>query len=97
MSLFESVKDEWNVYSELLGYYYQTDILSHPEKLEEINNCDFVFVSSDNSDLIEGCLTTQFMTSAEHPGSYMWLEKNFVPLMQLPNSGWTDVPTVGFV
>ena len=97
MSLFDYVKENYSCYKERLGYYYQVDLEFHPEKLDEINRCDFVFVESDYAEPIEGCLATQFMTSAEHPDTRMWLSQDYSSYPQLPHSEWTDVPTVGFV
>ena len=97
MSLFDYVKENYSCYKECLGYYYQVDLEFHPEKLDEINRCDFVFVESDYAEPIEGCLATQFMTSAEHPDTRMWLSQDYSSYPQLPHSEWTDVPTVGFV
>ncbi|HNQ32113.1 MAG TPA: hypothetical protein PKJ68_06530, partial [Candidatus Woesebacteria bacterium] len=96
MSLFDYVKEHYSCYKECLGYYYQVDLEFHPEKLDEINRCDFVFVESDYAEPIEGCLATQFMTSAEHPDTRMWLSRDYSSYPQLPHSEWTDVPTVGF-
>ena len=97
MSLFDYVKENYSCYKECLGYYYQADLELHPEKLDEINRCDFVFVESDYAEPIEGCLATLFMTSAEHPDTRMWLSRDYSSYPQLPHSEWTDVPTVGFV
>lgn len=97
MSLFDYVKENYSCYKECLGYYYQVALELHPEKLDEINRCDFVFVESDYAEPIEGCLATQFMTSAEHPDTRMWLSRDYSSYPQLPHSEWTDVPTVGFV
>ena len=97
MSLFDYVKENYSCYKECLGYYYQTDLASHPEILDEINDCDFVFVESDYAEPIEGCFATQFMTSAECPYTAMWLRQDYSSYLQLPHSEWTDVPTVGFV
>ena len=97
MSLFEYVVEHYSCYKECLGYYYQTGLMEHPEKLDEINDCDFVFVESDYAEPIEGCLATQFMTSAEYPYTAMWLRQDYSSYFQLPHSEWTDVPTVGFV
>lgn len=97
MSLFDYAKENYSCYKDCLGYYYQTDLASHPEILDEINDCEFVFVESDYAEPIEGCLATQFMTSAEYPYTAMWLRQDYSSYLQLPHSEWTDVPTVGFV
>ena len=97
MSLFDYAKENYSCYKDCLGYYYQTDLMEHPEKLDEINDCDFVFVESDYAEPIEGCLATQFMTSAEYPYTAMWLRQDYSSYLQLPHSEWTEVPTVGFV
>ena len=46
MSLFDYVKENYSCYKNCLGYYYQADLASHPEILDEVNDCDFVFVES---------------------------------------------------
>jgi len=97
MSLFDCVKEDFRVYPEVLGYYYATDIAEHPEKLEAINLHDFVFISSDYAMPIPGCEAHHVMTSAEEPGTYMWLQQDYTNMLTMPFSEWTDVPTVGFV
>jgi len=86
-----------NVYPEVLGYYYIEDFMKNSCLVDHINNYDFVFIESDFSDPVPGCDSIQFMTSAEHPGTYMWLRQDFKKIVQLPHSEYTEVPTVGFV
>jgi len=88
--LFEHVKQNYSTYPEILGYFYLND----PPK--DLDTYDYVFISSDGSAPLPTS-AIQMMTSAEEKGTYMWLEKDFSDLQQLPPSEFTETPTVGFV
>jgi hypothetical protein len=96
MNLFSVLSRMYSIYPDVLGYYY-LDSVKEPGFLDKMNEYDFVFISSDFSTPINGCTARQVMTSAEYPGTLMWLEQDFSSIKQLPYSEWTDVPTVGFV
>jgi hypothetical protein len=95
MNLFEYASTKCKVHPEILGYYYMNNLT--PNKLNELNKSDFVFISSDFAVPILGCTAKQFMTSAEYPDSYMWLLQDYSSLSQFPASELTDIPTIGFV
>lgn len=100
MGLFEFVKNNCSCYPDVLGYHYIADILeTNPPKvsLDELNDYEFVFVSSDFAIPIPGFVGFQFMTSSDSPESWMWLQQDFSNLVQMPSSEWTEVPSVGFV
>jgi hypothetical protein len=83
------VERGFNVYPEVLGFNYYE--VGHPELV----GYDHVFVQSDFGFPIDGI--TNFLTGAEHPGTYMWCCLDFSDIKQLPHSEVIDVPTVGFV
>lgn len=89
-SLFEHVKNNYNTYPSILGYYYLQNL---PENLNEY---DYLFVSSDYS-IPAPTSACQMMTSAEDRHTFMWLQQDFSSFQPFPASEYTDVPTVGFV
>jgi len=98
MNLFEYASKYYRVYPEILGYFYFRDIQEGKVSIDEINDNDFVFISSDFSSSIPGCKAKQIMTSAELVlNQYMWLEKDFSSLPWLSPPEYTDIPVVGFV
>lgn len=84
MNLFEYAKmKDYNVYPELLGYNYPE--LVTREFIDKLNEYEFVFITSDYSITIP-CKCKQFMTSAENPGTYMWLLQDFSGYHRMPES-----------
>lgn len=96
-TLVDFTRENYRVYPEVLGYYYQDELRKNPEKLAEINEYDFVFVSSDFSEPIEGCDAVQLMTSSDSKETVMWLQQPFNEIVKCCSSKYTEVPTVGFV
>lgn len=93
MSAFtDYVMKHYNAYPEILRYYY----FREPFK-PEINNYDFVFVSSDIAVPMKNCTAKQFMTGSETPDTYSWLEWDFAHIKCFNPISPEDIPTVGFV
>jgi hypothetical protein len=93
MNLFEYCCQNYSVYPEILGYYYQDGI-----NVNKIKKYDFVFISSDYADKIPGCTAIHMMTSADQRNAaVMWLQQDFSSFHQMPASEYTEVPVVGFV
>jgi hypothetical protein len=74
------------------------EIIDNLSIIDDINEYDFIFIASDYSNKIPKVKSVQMMTSADrNSDAVMWLQQDYSMYKPLPQSEYTDVPTVGFV